>query len=155
MDVSPFFTPPQQGQPRPPVRSGGERGPVSTAIGPVENYKGEPPTRNANDIDADIQVSGAQVGSDWIAQLHEWWIEHRRYPQQALINDEQGELVITFKVARNGQVSGFQILQHSGSQWLDLQTTATFGHAKLPPFPPTTPEDEATLTLHVVYALYR
>ncbi len=156
---SDFFAPPSPAQPspaqpRPPAPSGGVRGPLSTALGPVENIKGEPPTRNPNDENADIQVTGAQVGSDWMRQVHEWWVIHRRYPEEAARNNEQGELVVTFKVARTGQVSGFQILQHSGSQWLDVQTTATFAHAKLPPFPPTTPEDEATLTVHVLYEIY-
>lgn len=125
------------------------------SIGRVETYVAAPPRRNRNDESADIQVSGAQVGGDWMRDLREWWIEHRRYPQQAIDRGEQGEVVIRFKVNRFGRTSGAEILSHSGSQWLDAQAMATFGHTQLPPFPTNTPEDEATLTLTLSYQLIR
>ncbi len=122
-------------------------------IGPAENYKQAPPTRNSNDENAEIQVSGAQVGTDWQRLLHQWWIEHRRYPEEAARRGEQGETVIRFKVDRNGHTSGAQILSRSGSQWLDMQSMATWNNARLPPFPTNTPENEATITVTIDYIL--
>ena len=138
-----------------PQAQGNARGPIDMSIGPAERYAAAPPRRNEHDEDADIQVSGAQVGSDWIRELRRWWVIHRRYPQQAIMNNEQGTLVIRFKVDRFGHSSGAEILQRSGSQWLDAQTMATFNNTQLPPFPPNTPENEATLTLTVSYMLLR
>jgi TonB family protein len=149
---SDFFTPRSQ-QPKPITAPQAERGGLNLGIGKVEQYSLAPASRNQNDIDADVQISGAQVGPDWIQQLHVWWIDHRRYPDEALRNYQQGEVVIRFDVSRTGQTSNAEILKHSGSQWLDLQTMATFGHARLPPLPPTTPEDHATITLTVRYIL--
>ena len=63
--------------------------------------------------------------------------------------------MIRFKVDRLGHSSGAEILSHSGSQWLDAQTMATFNNAQMPPFPPNTPENEATLTITVSYMLLR
>jgi len=132
---------------------GAERGPLNLAIGPAENYRAAPPRRNNQDEDAEIQVTGAQVGDDWIRQLHQWWVLHRRYPQQAVENNEEGTVIIRFKVDRYGHTSGGEILTRSGSQWLDAQSMATFNNAQLPPFPSNTPENEATITLTIDYIL--
>ena len=122
-------------------------------LGKAEHVTPDPPRRNLNDKDFSVQVEGAQLGSDWLQQLHAYWAEHRRYPPEAVANFEQGELVIRFHVDRRGQVSNYEQLQSSGSKWLDLQTRATFANAKLPSFPFNTPENDATLTVHVIYQL--
>lgn len=146
-----FFAPPSPRTSR--QTQGRTRGPIDLSIGPVENYKGAPPTRNPHDETSEIQVTGAQLGGDWERELHAWWVEHRRYPQQAIEQNEQGTVVIRFKVNRIGQTSGAEIISRSGSQWLDMQAIATFGHARLPPFPTNTPENEATLTLTINFQL--
>jgi protein TonB len=122
-------------------------------IGPVENYKSERPRRNPSDRDAQIQVSGAQVGSDWLDEVHRWWLQHSRYPEAAIQRNEQGQVTIRFKVDRSGHTTGGQILSASGSQWLDLQTMATWNNAHLPPLPFNTPENEATVTVTIDYIL--
>jgi protein TonB len=150
---SDFFLPrrPPPAEASPPAQ---ERRALNLALGGAERYSAAPESRHQNDLDADVQVSGAEVGTDWMQQLHVWWVEHRRYPEQAIKMHESGTVVIRFDVDRNGWTSGAEILQHSGSQWLDMQTMATFGHAHLPPLPPTTPQDHATLTLTVRYEIY-
>ncbi len=129
------------------------RGPIDLSIGRAENYVAAPPRRNPNDAESDIQVSGAQLGGDWMADLHAWWIDHRRYPQQAIERNEQGTVVLRFRVNRQGRTSGAEIISRSGSQWLDQQALATFNNARLPPFPSNTPEDEATVTISINYML--
>jgi len=128
---------------------------MNLAIGKAERYVAEPPHRNANDDTFDIQISGAQLGTDWIRQLRIYWIDHRRYPQEAVINGDEGTLIIRFDVDRNGHVSNYQQLQSSGSRPLDLVTRATFANAQLAPFPYNTPENTATLTVTVTYSLIR
>jgi len=128
---------------------------MNLAIGKAERYVAEPPHRNPNDDSFDIQVTGAQVGSDWMRQLRLFWIEHRRYPQEAVINGDEGTVVIRFDVDRLGHVSNYEQLQSSGSRPLDLVTRATFANAKLAPFPYNTPENTATLIIRVTYGLIR
>lgn len=119
----------------------------------MENYTSAPPRRNPNDANADIQVTGAQVGGDWMNDVKAWWLEHRRYPQQAIDNNESGQVILRFKVNRQGRVSGAEIVGRSGSQWLDAQSIATWGNAHLPPFPNNTPENEATVTISINFIL--
>ncbi|MDR3522672.1 MAG: energy transducer TonB [Acetobacteraceae bacterium] len=135
----------------PPMRADA----MNLAIGKAERYVAEPPHRNPNDDSFDIQVTGAQLGSDWMRQLRLYWIEHRRYPQEAVINGDEGTVVVRFDVDRLGHVSHYEQLQTSGSRPLDLVTRATFANAQLPPFPYNTPENTATLTLSVTYSLIR
>ncbi len=148
-----FFAPPSPRTSR--QAQGNARGPINLAIGPVEKYTPDPPHREASDESSDIQVSGAPIGGDWMRDLRAWWVEHRRYPQQAINNDEQGVVVIRFNVNRVGHVSGAKIISHSGSQWLDAQAMATFGNARLPPLPFNVPEDMKTVTISINYQLIR
>jgi protein TonB len=148
-----FFVPPTS---RPSQRAqGARRGPLDLSIGPTEQYAGGPPQRNRSDNNSDIQVNGAEVGSDYLTALHAWWVEHRRYPQQAIERGESGTVVIRFNVNRLGRTSGAQIMSRSGSQWLDMQAMATFANARLPPLPTNMVGDSTTLTLTINYQLIR
>ncbi len=154
---SPFAQRPTPKQPpsnRPPAQENQNHNAMDLSIGPVERFAQDAPRRNESDMSSDVQVEGAQLGSDWLRQLHEWWIEHRRYPDEAVRDRQSGTVIIRIDVDRRGYTSNPEILQHSGSRWLDLQTLATFGHTKLPSFPINTPEDNATLTLIVRYEIY-
>jgi TonB family protein len=151
MAASPFARlPARPEQPSPPPRQG--QG-LDIVMGKAEHITPDPPHRNLNDQDFDVQVEGAQLGTDWLRQLHAYWAEHSRYPREALENLEEGDLIVRFHVDRNGKVSDYEQLQSSGSQWLDLQTRATFANAKLPSFPYNTPQNDATLTIHVIYRI--
>lgn len=136
-------------------RSGRSGGPIDLSLGPVDRFNSTPPRRNPNDATSDIQVSGAQVGSDWMEQLRRWWIEHRFYPQQAAENGEAGTVQIRVIVNRTGKVLQVELVSRSGSTFLDAAAQSTFRGRMLPPFPPQTPENEATLTLTINYFLYR
>ncbi len=124
-------------------------------MGPAENYAAAPPRRNPNDRDSEIQVNGAEVGSDYKKDLLAWWIVHRRYPQQAIEQGEQGTVVVRFHVNRQGRTSRAEIVSRSGSQWLDMQAIATFGNANLPPLPTNMTGDETILTLTINFHLIR
>ncbi len=150
-----YFSPRPTPSPRPGQPRRGQGGPINLAIGPVEQYTADAPRRNANDRDSDIQVTGAQVGSDWLSDLHKWWIAHRHYPEQAGENGESGTVQIHVKVDRTGRVLGVDLVSTSGSQWLDLGALGTFRGARLPPFPYNTPENEADLTLTINYQIIR
>ena len=128
---------------------------LDLGLGPAaRNSRGEPPG-GRQDLDSFVRVEGAQVGSDWLQQLHEWWDRHAYYPQQAAANGEDGTVRLHMVVTRNGQVQSVEVQERSGSQWLDMGSLAIFRGARLPPFPPTTPEDHADLYLTIMYTLIR
>jgi TonB family protein len=150
-----FFTP--RAAPPPPaerVPNDARHGGVNLALGKIERFDRAPAARNQNDLDADIQVTGAQVGQDWMRQLHGWWIDHRRYPSEAAANYEDGDVTIRFDVAKNGMTSQAELIHSSNSRWLDAAAVGTFSRVHLPPLPPTTPEDHATITITIRYILY-
>lgn len=138
-----------------PTRPTGRRNTIDPTIGAeAANRVGAPPT-DTHRPDASIKVTGAQVGSDWIALLHAWWNQHGYYPEQAAQNGEDGIVQIHVAVNRYGQVLRVELTRKSGSQWLDLGALAVFRNAKLPPFPPSTPESQADLDLTIRYYLLR
>lgn len=124
-------------------------------LGPdIASLAGAPPT-DTNRPDASIKVTGAQVGTDWMTLLHAWWNQHGYYPEQAARAGEDGTVRIHVVVNRYGRVLGVEIIGRSGSQWLDMGALAVFRDAKLPPFPPSTPEPQADLELTIRYLLVR
>ncbi len=102
-----------------------------------------------------MKMTGAQVGSDWYTMLHQWWEQHSFYPEQAARLGEDGTVRLHMVVDRNGNVSGLQLIGRSGSQWLDLGAQSVFRGAKLPPFPPNTPESQGNLDVTIRYFLLR
>jgi periplasmic protein TonB len=136
-------------------RPTGRRNTLDPRIGPeIASQAGSPPT-DLHRPDYSIKVTGAQVGSDWIAMLHAWWSQHGYYPPQAAQAGEDGTVRIHVVVNRYGKVLGVELIGRSGSQWLDLAAQAVFRGANLPPFPPATPEPQADLDLTINYLLYR
>ncbi len=130
-------------------------GAADLALGSAARDAAGPPPPGASSTDGNIRVRGAQVGKDWIAQLHEWWLQHSYYPRQAARDGEDGTVVVHVKVNRDGKVEMVDIESRSGSQWLDAGAQAVFRGATLPPFPPTTPENEADLDITIDYILVR
>lgn len=92
------------------------------------------------------------VGADWDAALNQWVEDHKYYPQAALEQNQQGSVKIRFKVDRAGNVTGVQLLNGSGSPFLDQAWSGLFQGVQLPPFPPGTKADNVTVdaTMHYV-----
>ncbi len=100
-----------------------------------------------------IHVRGAHVGKDWIEMLHEWWLQHSYYPQEAARLGEDGTVQIHVRVDRYGRVQEVGLESTSGSTWLDAGAQAVFRNAMLPPFPVSTPEPMADLDLTIDFVL--
>jgi protein TonB len=146
---------PLSGAPAQPRRQARNPGSIDFAMSPaLRNSRGAPP-RSTHSNDAMIRVEGAQVGDDWINQLHEWWDEHAYYPPEAAKRNESGNLVVHLVVGRDGVVQSVRLDSPSGSQWLDLGAQALFRGAHLPPFPQSTPESKADIILNLEYDIVR
>ena len=111
------------------------------------------PPRDTSAAQGDIVVRGAHVGKDWEELLHEWWLQHGYYPDEAARKGDSGQVRIHVNVDRNGRVHLVELESSSGSQWLDMGAQATFRGALLPPFPPSTPEAQADLDITIRYIL--
>jgi protein TonB len=129
-------------------------GALQLAIGRAARESNGAPPRDTSAAEGMIHVRGNNVGKDWIEQLHEWWLRHSEYPQQAALRGEDGTVQIHLKVDRFGHVELVEVESRSGSQWLDLGAVATFrNRTDLPPLPLSTIGNEADLDITIDYIL--
>jgi protein TonB len=102
------------------------------------------------------EIRGAErLGTDWANLLSAWVEAHKYYPQQALINGEDGSPEVEVTVRRDGHVQAVELDTRSGSQWLDLALQALFRGANLPPFPEGTGDQQLTFHFTMHYILVR
>lgn len=102
-----------------------------------------------------MQVRGAQVGTDWRNAFRRWLEEHKRYPEAAVVLGHQGITRILIVAAPDGRVLGARLVRRSGSIWLDANTEGLFRGARLPPFPPGADPSGVTIDLTIHYILIR
>ncbi len=150
----PFASLPFAPRPRAtPNHTSNGHGALDLSLGPEAlNSLGAPP-RTSNGVGADIRVEGAEVGNDWIEQLHEWWNSHSFYPQAAITNNEDGVVEVHMVITRDGRVQSVEVVSSSGSRWLDMAGVSVFRNAHLQPFPLSTPEDKADVYAFLHYIL--
>jgi TonB family protein len=102
-----------------------------------------------------MEIRGAQVGTDWRNAFRRWLEEHKRYPQEAVVLNQQGITRIQILAAPDGRVVGAKLVRRSGSIWLDNNTEQLFRGARLPPFPPGADANGVTIDLTIHYILIR
>ena len=118
---------------------------------------GAPPTPAAKSSAASDIHGGEDLGSDWMNEFSAYVERHKRYPEQAAQNNDEGDTTVQIVVNRDGHVEGrdVDLVGRSGSQWLDLGLMGMFRGARLPPFPPGAPRDQETITVTMHYYLTR
>jgi protein TonB len=126
---------------------------IDLALGPVARASNGAVPRNPDSAQGMVRIEGADLGSDWLAALHEWWNRHGYYPRQAAMQGEDGTTRVRLLVDRSGRVREAELEMRSGSQWLDMGSLAIFRDAMLPPFPPSTPQNQVTLHLTLDFIL--
>lgn len=104
-----------------------------------------------NALSREFSIQG-NIGPDWRAELSQWVNERKYYPEQAIEMDQQGAVMIRLVVERDGTVRDVTLLESSGSPFLDSAWVGLFQGARLPPFPPGTPDNQITLeaTMHFI-----
>ncbi len=100
-------------------------------------------------------VAGADPGEDWEAELHRWASDHAYYPEAAAENGEEGVAVIQATINRYGKVVNVELVERSGSAFLDSAWLGEWRNATVPHFPPGTPEDTTTIDYTIHYILVR
>ncbi|WP_198353790.1 energy transducer TonB [Sphingomonas sp. MA1305] len=89
----------------------------------------------------------------WEAQIMARLQRVRRYPEAARRAGQQGEVVLRFRLTRDGHVHAAAIVRGSGCAALDRAAEETLARADpLPPIPPDRP-DAITLTVAIQFAV--
>lgn len=146
---------------RPPQSAPATRrtAPEQLALGPNArpDQPNAAPAARADDnvAGATMRITGASLGADWRAAFMEWLRRNGRFPREAAMNGEDGTNVVRFEVDRQGRVQSVRLTTRSGSQWLDINSTALLRDRTIPPFPPGTESNSATIDLTINYVLVR
>lgn len=102
------------------------------------------------------QVKGGapRIELSWQTTLVRQLQRHKRYPAEAQSRNEQGVVVLSFSVDRNGHVLAHSIAQSSGFADLDNEVMAMIMRADpLPAFPASMPQQRLDLTVPIRFSL--
>jgi protein TonB len=113
-------------QAHPPMRTTSRSGPATLDFSLA-------PRQGATDVSPFSRVAGAHVGPDWRNELSAWVRRHAYYPEQAVMNGEDGNVTVQVVADPNGHVTSVEMASRSGSQWLDMALMGLFRDANLPP----------------------
>jgi len=98
------------------------------------------------------QASAAQAS--WRDLLVAHLQRHKRYPADAQARREQGTVLLSFTMDRNGHVLARSIAHSSGVSQLDQEVMAMIQRAQpLPAFPPAMPQPRMSLTVPIRFSL--
>jgi protein TonB len=117
----------------------------------------EPPARPAGEPSTASRPSQpaaeAPIPADWQRSLAAWIAAHKVYPELARRRGVEGSVALRFTADRSGRVSSVALVSSAGSPVLDAAAEKLVGDAILPPFPAGMPQQTATLTVTIRYAL--
>jgi TonB family protein len=110
------------------------------------------PKAGATDNTPFSLIAGANLGPDWRNQLSAWVRAHAYYPEQAAMNDEDGDVTVKVVARSDGHVTSVELEHRLLSRWLDLALLSLFRDANLPPLHQ---EDGITFRFTMHYILIR
>lgn len=103
---------------------------------------------------APVKGGAPKVEPSWESRLVRKLQQYKRYPGEAQARGEQGVVVATFSIDRNGRVLSRSIAKSSGHPALDSEVLAMIERAQpLPPFPPSMTEPQISLTVPIRFSL--
>ena len=119
---------------------------------PVEkNVEKRPPTPA---MAARTKGGAPRVEPSWQTGLVKHLQQYKRYPSEAQERGEEGVVLLSFSVDRDGHVLARRVMQSSGYPALDDEVMAMIERAQpLPPFPPTMPEPKLDLIVPIRFSL--
>ena len=164
---APLPLPPQTARPSPRSQQAQNfPAPIDLSFGPAGSGRPAPGSvasraldltaRPSKSVKARAARDGVSLsnGSDELAAaVHNWWLRHRYYPEQAGLAGVEGTVVLHMQLDRYGTVKDLEVYRSSGSKWLDLAAIGSFRGAKLAITPGSEGESialEATLDYRIV-----
>jgi periplasmic protein TonB len=143
---------PQNPQPKPPVpqpppqtiSTQASQADVST---PPPKSMPPPPTPSTTQNQATpLEATYAQIVSALLEA-------HKRYPRQALLAGDEGTVVLTFVLNREGTVLAYRIEQSSGQPIFDEAVKRLIQQIHFPPFPKGDLSQRKTFTVPIQFKL--
>jgi periplasmic protein TonB len=104
---------------------------------------------------ARVEGGAPRVAPSWQADLVRHLQQHKRYPNGAQAKHEQGVVLLSFSVDRNGRVLAHRIVESSGHADLDREVMDMIVRAQpLPAFPPSMTQSQLDLTVPIRFSLH-
>jgi protein TonB len=126
------------------------------AIQPVEKPPPKPVQQTAPAPRTTVHevASAPRIDPSWESLLLRRLQEFKNYPLAARRRDEQGVVLLSFSVDRNGHVTSRHIVRSSGYPALDAEVMALVERAQpMPAFPASMSEAELNLTVPIRFSL--
>jgi periplasmic protein TonB len=145
--------PPQVEQPPPPPPPPPQPEAAVTLpeVKPIEQPPAPPPTPPAP---ARTKGGTPHVDASWQTELVKHLQQFKRYPTGSQSRGEEGVVLLSFGVDRNGHVLSHQIARSSGFPDLDAEVMSMIERAQpLPVFPPSMVESKLDLTVPIRFSL--
>ena len=97
-------------------------------------------------------VSGARPTGDWVGALRRWTSARIYYPEEAIVEHQQGSATVLLDIDRSGRVLSVKLLSSARSAFLDGAWIDIFRNSVVPPFTPdmTGQDTQITYTLHYI-----
>jgi protein TonB len=93
-------------------------------------------------------------GDDYLDALRRWLAKFKKYPEAALKRKEEGQVVVSFVLARDGTILQSEIERSSGSGAIDRAAIAMLHDASpVPPVPERYRGERLRLTMPVNYEI--
>jgi len=97
-----------------------------------------------------VSAEASRAQTSWRDLLVAHLQRHKRYPAGAQSRGEQGTVVLSFSMDRNGHVLSRSVARSSGVPELDQEVLAMIQRAQpLPAFPPAMPQARMSLTVPI------
>jgi len=94
------------------------------------------------------------VDPSWVSRLMAHLNRHKQYPSVARAQREQGTVVVSFTISRNGRVLSKRVSKSSGSSALDQEALAMLQRAQpLPQFPADMTGEARTFSAPIRFSL--
>ncbi len=106
-------------------------------------------------VHAPALAPSTAIGPGYRALLSEWLETHKRYPESARQQDEEGRAILRFVVERSGRVAQFAVVKSTGYPDLDAALEDMMRGATLPPFPPDMDEPSIEVSVAIRFSLGR
>ncbi len=114
-----------------------------------------PQTAFAPPAPARAPAPSSAISPGYRALLSEWLEAHKRYPESARQQDEEGRAILRFVVERSGRVAQYAVVQSTGYPDLDAALENMLRGATLPPFPPGMDQTSIEVSVAIRFSLGR
>jgi periplasmic protein TonB len=146
-------------QPKPPeemkVEQPPDEAPAEVAL-PVEKppEKVEASLPPAPATAQQVKAAAPKVEASWTTSLMRQLQRAKRYPASAQAHKEEGTVLLSFSIDRNGHVLAHSIVRSSGHAALDNEVLDMIMRAQpLPPFPESMTQAQIDLTVPIRFSL--